>query len=50
MSFLTPCWSVAWAALINIVAYANGRKDLECLVVDMIELALRFGRYGYRRV
>ena len=28
----------------------RGRDDEDGLVADMIELALRYGRYGYRRI
>jgi putative transposase len=28
----------------------EGRADEESLVADMIELARRYGRYGYRRI
>jgi hypothetical protein len=48
--FLTQRWSVSQAALINSVAYAKGREDVEFLVVDMIELSLRFVRYGCRQI
>ena len=50
MCFLTPRWSFAQATLVNRVACAKGREDVERLVVDMIKLTLRFGRYGCRRV
>ena len=28
----------------------RGKEDEERLVTDMIELALQYGRYGYRRI
>lgn len=40
----------AWAATINTTTYFKKKNDEEVLTARIIELATKYGRYGYRRI